>query len=118
VFRRLDAARGNGRTRLTAQSVGIAFKRVARLLNLPHEDPAAISGHSARIGATHDLVGDGASDAAIMRDTGWKTPRMVGMYSRGAKARRGAMASRLDRLSESLAQAPTDVDLKTVNDER
>jgi hypothetical protein len=62
-----------------------------------------ISSHSAWIGATHDLVEDGASDAAIMRDAGWKTPRMVGRYSRGAKAKRGAMAARLERLAESLA---------------
>jgi hypothetical protein len=36
-----------------------------------------------------------------MRDAGWKTPRMVGMYSRGAKAKRGAMAARLERLAPS-----------------
>jgi len=40
-----------------------------------------------------------------MRDAGWKTPRMVGMYSRGAKAKRGAMANRLERISPALAVA-------------
>jgi integrase len=104
VFPRLDFARRGRHDRMTPQSVGIAFKRIARTLNLPGLDPAQISSHSARIGATHDLVEDGASDAAIMRDAGWRTPRMVGMYSRGAKAKRGAMAARLERLSSSLPQ--------------
>ena len=87
---------------MTGQSVGVAFKRVARLLDLPDLDPGRVSGHSARIGATLDLVEDGASDAAIMRDGGWKTPRMVGMYSRGAKAMNGAMAARLAKLASGL----------------
>ena len=109
LFVRLDLAAGGKRTRMTPQSVGIVFKRVARMLDLPELDPARISSHSARIGATQDLVEDGAPDAAIMRDAGWKTPRMVGMYSRGAKAKHGAMAARLDRLSPSFAiEAPTD----------
>jgi integrase len=99
VFVRLDYAAGKKRTRLTGQNVGLVFKRVARMLNIPELDPRRISGHSARIGATQDLVEDGAPDAAIMRDAGWKTPRMVGMYSRGAKAKQGAMAARLARLS-------------------
>jgi integrase len=103
LFLRLDSARGKARTRLTAQSVALAFKRIARALSLPDLDPAKISSHSARIGATHDLVEDGASDAAIMRDAGWATPKMVGMYSRGAKAKQGAMASRLERVAPQLA---------------
>jgi integrase len=106
LFVRLDSAGGPGRGRLTPQSVAIVFKRIARRLALPDLDPAQISSHSARIGATHDLVEDGASDAAIMRDAGWKTPRMVGMYSRGAKAKRGAMASRLERLAGRIAPEP------------
>ena len=103
VFRRLDYASQGRRGRMTGQSVGVAFKRIARFLELPDLDPARVSGHSARIGATHDLVEDGASDAAIMRDGGWKTSRMVGMYSRGAKAKQGAMAARLRMLSGTLA---------------
>jgi len=105
VFTRLDfAARATKRARMTGQSVNLVFKRVAKMLNLPELDPAKISGHSARIGATQDLVEDGAPDAAIMRDAGWKTPRMVGMYSRGAKAKQGAMAVRLERLAPELVR--------------
>jgi integrase len=103
VFVRLDYAAGKKRARLTAQNVNLVLKRVGRMLNIPELDPRRISGHSARIGATQDLVEDGAPDAAIMRDAGWKTPRMVAMYSRGAKAKQGAMAARLERLAESLA---------------
>jgi integrase/recombinase XerD len=103
LFIRMDYAAGAGRTRLTPQSIGLVFKRVARMLGLPDLDPARVSSHSARIGATHDLVEDGAADAAIMRDAGWKTPTMVGLYCRGAKAKRGAMAARLTRISAELA---------------
>ena len=53
-----------------------------------------------------DLVEDGAPDAAIMRDAGWKTPRMVGLYSRGAKARQGAMATRLVALTRHDTNSP------------
>ena len=105
VFVRLDAAGTGKRTRLTAQSVALVFKRVAKELDLPDLDPKRVSSHSARIGATNDLVEDGAPDAAIMRDAGWKTPRMVGLYSRGAKARQGAMAARLVALATADARA-------------
>jgi integrase len=95
VFVRLDKARGGKRERMDAACVAAVFKQVARQLALPEPDPSNVSSHSARIGATHDLVEDGASDAAIMHDAGWKTTRMVGMYSRGAKAKHGAMAKQL-----------------------
>ena len=101
VFVRLDAAAVGHRSRLTAQSVALVFKKIARELKLPDLDPDRVSSHSARIGATNDLVEDGAPDAAIMRDAGWKTTRMVGLYSRGAKARQGAMATRLASLAGS-----------------
>jgi integrase len=102
LFSRLDNARGVKANRIAPQSVAGVFKRTAERLALPELDPRRISSHSARIGATHDLVEDGAPDAAIMRDAGWKTTRMVGMYSRGAKAKKGAMASRLVQLAPML----------------
>ena len=102
IFRRLDNADEGKLQRMSGQSVGLTFKRIARSLDLRDLDIARISGHSARIGATHDLVEDGAPDAAIMRDGGWKTPTMVGMYSRGAKAKHGAMANRLQKLAGAL----------------
>ena len=107
VFTRLDFAAGDRKKeRMTGQSVNLVFKRVANLLNLHELDPSRISGHSARIGATQDLVEDGAPDAAIMRDAGWKTPRMVGLYSRAANARRGAMAARLGLIAAKIGPTP------------
>jgi len=117
VFNRLDNARGAKTSRMTPQSVAGVFKRIAERLALPELDPRRISSHSARIGATHDLVEDGAPDAAIMRDAGWKTTRMVGMYSRGAKAKKGAMASRLTQLAPTLqTDSDTGQDTGTVSD--
>jgi integrase len=107
VFVRLDYAAGGKRTRLTGQNVNLVFKRAGRMLNIPELDPRRISGHSARIGATQDLVEDGAPDAAIMRDAGWKTPRMVGMYSRGARAKQGAMAVRLSQIADDIRPSAT-----------
>lgn len=71
-------------------TVGILFKGLARTLN-PELDTARNSSHAARIGATHDLVEVGLPDVAIMRHAGWRTPRMVGMYARGADRLLGAL---------------------------
>ena len=86
VFVRQDRAGGGKRERMDAAWVAAVFKQVVQQLALPELDPSNVSSHSARIGATHDLVEDDASDAAIMRDPGWKTTRMVGMYSRDRKS--------------------------------
>jgi len=37
----------------------------------------------------------GAAHSAIMCDAGWKTPHMVTLYTRGARAREGALANLL-----------------------
>jgi hypothetical protein len=100
---RLDCAAGGKRTRITPQSVGIGLKQLARMLSLPELDPRQISSHSARIPATQHLAEDGASDAAMMRDAGWKTPRTVGMCSPRARAKQGSMAARLERLANRFA---------------
>jgi hypothetical protein len=55
---------------MPGQAIRLAFKRIARLAAITELDPARISGHSAPIAATHDLVEDGAADAAVMRDEG------------------------------------------------
>jgi integrase len=60
--------------------------------------PAAVAGqgnyssHSLRIGAAQDLVADGKSLAAIMRDGRWEDPKMVLRYCAQLLASRGAMA--------------------------
>ncbi len=55
-------------------------------------DLRTIGSHSARIGAVYDLALAGVADSAIMRDGAWKTPGMVVVYTRGARAREGALS--------------------------
>jgi hypothetical protein len=44
---------------------------------------------------------DQTSAGHVANLAGWKTPRMVGIYSRGAKAKQGAMPARLERFSSN-----------------
>ncbi len=96
LFVRLDRA-GDGE-RLSEGSVADIMRRALRQTGAD-VDIQNISSHSARIGAAYDLALAGASDSAIMRDAGWKTPHMVAVYTRGARAREGALASLLQRRS-------------------
>ena len=66
VFRRLDHASQGKRGRMTGQSVGVAFKRIARFLELPELDPdlgvlsARARSHRSRprpVGDAHDVDG-------------------------------------------------------------
>ena len=92
LFVRLDRA---GETqRLSAGSVADIMRRALRRAKVDL-DVQDIGSHSARIGAAYDLALAGAADSAIMRDAGWKTPHMVALYTRGARAREGALANLL-----------------------
>jgi integrase len=75
LFIRLDRA-GDGE-RLSPGSVADVMRRALRSTDADLE-VERIGSHSARIGASYDLALSGASDSAIMRDAGWKTPHMVG----------------------------------------
>lgn len=99
LFTRLDRA-GAGE-RLAAGSVADIMRRALRTTGADL-DVDRIGSHSARIGASYDLALSGAPDSAIMRDAGWKTPHMVVVYTRGARAREGALAELLRR------ERPTD----------
>ncbi len=94
LFTRLDRA-GHAQ-RLGAWSVTDIIRRALRLAGV-ELDTQTFGSHSARIGAAYDLALAGAADSAIMRDAGWKTPHMVALYTRGARAREGALAALLDR---------------------
>lgn len=96
LFTRLDRA-GNAE-RLSAGSVADIMRRSLRRAGAPL-DVQSIASHSARIGAAYDLALAGAADSAIMRDAGWKTQQMVALYTRGARAREGALAKLLDNNS-------------------
>jgi integrase/recombinase XerD len=92
IFVRLD--RAGGHERLSAGSVADIMRRALRKAGA-ELDVLTIGSHSARIGAAYDLALAGAADSAIMRDAGWKTAHMVAVYTRGARAREGALANLL-----------------------
>jgi integrase len=94
LFVRLDRA-GDGE-RLSAGSVATIMRRALHTAGVNLDIPN-IGSHSARIGAAYDLALAGAADSAIMRDAGWRTHHMVALYTRGARAREGALASLLSR---------------------
>src|SRR6516162_8087199 len=60
-------------------------------------DSAMISGHSARVGMSQDLVGAGADLAAVMQAGRWKTPMMPARYSEHLLAAKGAVAQYYQR---------------------
>jgi hypothetical protein len=59
-------------------------------------DPAMISGHSARVGMSQDLVAAGA-DLAVMQAGRWKTPTMPARHSEHLLAAKGAVAQYYQR---------------------
>lgn len=74
---------------LQGQEIARIFKRRARRAGLDYE---RVSGHSARVGATQDLVANGFSNAEIMEQGRWKTERMVQRYTEELELKRSAMA--------------------------
>jgi integrase len=96
IFVRLDRA-GQGE-RLDAGSVATIMRRAVRHAG-SNLDADTLGSHSPRIGAAYDLALEGVPDSAIMRDGGWKTQHMVVVYTRGARAREGALASLIARQS-------------------
>ena len=65
------------------------FKRLASRAGL---DPTTISGHSARVGMTQDLVENGAELPEVMQAGDWKTAEMPSRYAANLEAGRGAVA--------------------------
>jgi integrase len=88
LFRRLSKA-GRPGGRLAPSAVPPIIKGLAALAGL---DPAAFSGHSARVGMTQDLAASGAELPAIMQAGRWKSPAMPARYAERALAGRGAVA--------------------------
>ncbi len=78
-----------GKRALHPQEVARIFRR--RLLEIGI-DASRISGHSTRIGSTHDLVLAGYTSAQIARSGGWANEDMVIYYSRELLAADSAMA--------------------------
>jgi integrase len=94
VFRPVNKAGIVGVTALTGGDVPRILKRLAARAGL---DPAAISGHSARVGMAQDLVAGGADLPAVMQAGRWKSPTMPARYAERLLARRGAVAGYHER---------------------
>jgi hypothetical protein len=81
---------GRAAGRLDAGDAARIFKATVSKAGLTAEEAARISGHSARIGASQDIVRFGAELPAIMQAGRWATPVMVARYTRRLIARRSA----------------------------
>ena len=73
------------------------FKEMARHAGLPAALAEGLSGHSARIGATQDMIAHGIGMPAVLQAGRWKTPAMVNRYGERLLARRSG-AAQLARL--------------------
>jgi site-specific recombinase XerD len=91
VFRRLVGRHRLG-PRLSVDMVADIFKRVGTWIKLPAEEVAQISGHSIRVGATHDLLALNIDLASVMQAGRWKSTHMPMRYGEHVLASRGAMA--------------------------
>lgn len=61
------------------------------------EEVARISGHSSRVGAAQDMVRHGVDLPAVMQAGRWRSPEMVGRYTRRLDARRSGAAKLAER---------------------
>lgn len=79
--------------RLTAQSVGLIVKRYAEACG---KEAADFGGHSLRSGHATQAAQNGASERAIMNQTGHRSLKMVRQYIRQGSLFRENAASKLD----------------------
>lgn len=77
---------------LNVSDVPRVFKRMAEAAGLSDATVAAISGHSARVGAAQDMTALGFGVSEIMQQGRWKSPAMVARYGAQLETRRGASA--------------------------
>ncbi|MCG9575363.1 tyrosine-type recombinase/integrase [Vibrio tubiashii] len=77
-------------TQVSGMFVTRVFDRAWKALG--EKGDKAFTGHSARVGATQDLIEDGFTIAQIMQAGGWSREEMVLRYGRDILASKGAMA--------------------------
>jgi integrase len=82
LFRAVDRHDRVSRLRLSDRSIARLVKEHAALIGL---DPARYAGHSLRAGLATSAADGGASDRAIMRQTGHRSPAMVTRYVRESR---------------------------------
>jgi len=100
VFRAVKVVvtrRGKKSTRTESVGTkGLAPAEIARIFKRRAAraciDATRISGHSTRVGSTHDLVAAGFSSAQIALNGGWANENMVLYYARGLKTKDTPMA--------------------------
>ena len=78
--------------RLNPGQVPRIFKAMAREAGLPETVEAGLSGHSARVGATQDMIAAGIGMPAILHAGRWKSAVMVNRYGEQLLARRSGAA--------------------------
>jgi integrase len=88
LFVPLGSARKAGR--LGEADVARIFRRRARAAGI---NPAAIGGHSTRVGAAQDMVAHNLGMAAIQQAGGWASPRMPARYGERLEAKRSGAAA-------------------------
>jgi integrase len=86
VFRSLDPFQRVQPRRLSDKAVARIIKRRAAAVGL---DPARYAGHSLRAGLATSAAAGGASERAIMNQTGHRSTSMVRRYIREANLFRG-----------------------------
>lgn len=96
LFRSLRPGRGLG-AKLHASQIPRILKGMARRTGLPDNVVNGLSGHSARVGATQDMIAAGIELPAILDAGRWRTTAMVNRYGDRLLARRSG-AAQLARL--------------------
>ena len=77
---------------IQTRHVGRIVKQLATAARLDHEQVAALSSHSMRVGAAQDMAAAGIELALIMHAGGWKSPTIVMRYIEHLEAARSGMA--------------------------
>ena len=94
IFRHVTAAQ-TIRGALSARAIGEIVKRAFARAGLNEKELTRYGAHSLRAGFATEAYQNGASELAIMRQTGHKSAAMVRRYIRAEKADRMAAASKL-----------------------
>jgi integrase len=79
LFLRVDRHRNVHPERLTPQAVNLVIKRAAERADM---DPSRLTGHSLRAGFATTASANGATEAAIARQTGHKSMDVLRTYIR------------------------------------
>lgn len=96
VFRRIVGKNKVGEP-LTPASVVAVFQRVGKWLGMPREGWRGLTGHSARVGVTQDLVEQGMGDLQIAQAGRWKDSRMPQRYGQRLRTKQGAIAQLVNK---------------------